>query len=72
MVWLTGGALVTAVTMIVGLLAFIVYQGVQTFWPLPVVQLEVESGSGSTVSMLGEISRSEITSRSARSEGCLI
>ena len=59
MVWLTGGALVTAVTMIVGLLAFIVYQGVQTFWPLPVVQLEVESGSGSTVPMLGEISRSE-------------
>ena len=41
MVWLTGGALATALAMIVGLLVLVLYQGLQTFWPLPVVQLKV-------------------------------
>ncbi len=59
LVWLTGGALATAIAMIVGLLVFIVYQGVQTFWPLSVVQLNVEGASGAVVPMLGEITRNE-------------
>ena len=37
LVWLTGGALATALAMIVGLLFLILYQGLQTFWPLPLV-----------------------------------
>ena len=41
LVWLTGGALATALAMIVGLLVFILYQGLQTFWPLPLRELKV-------------------------------
>ena len=39
LVWGTGGALVIALVMIVGLLAFIVYEGMATFWPRPIQQL---------------------------------
>jgi phosphate transport system permease protein len=59
MVWLTGGALATAIVMIIGLLVFVVYEGLQTFWPLPVIELSVENNSGSVTPMLGEITRSE-------------
>src|SRR4051794_3144144 len=58
LVWLTGGALAMAIFMIVGLLVFVVYQGLQTFWPTSVVQLTIDSGAGTTT-MLGEISRTE-------------
>ncbi len=40
MVWLSGGALSVAISMVVGLLAFIFWQGIGTFWPVPLVQLE--------------------------------
>ena len=61
LVWLTGGALATAMAMIVGLLVLVVYQGLQTFWPLPVVQMEVSnnSGSGPSSTLMGEIARAE-------------
>jgi phosphate transport system permease protein len=61
LVWLTGGALATAVAMIVGLLVLVLYEGLQTFWPLPVVQMEVSnnSSSGASSTLLGEIARSE-------------
>jgi phosphate transport system permease protein len=61
LVWLTGGALATALFMIVGLLALVLYQGLQTFWPVPLVQLEVAGNSNSSgaTTLLGEISRSE-------------
>ncbi len=61
LVWLTGGALATALAMIIGLLALVLYQGLQTFWPQPVVQLEVtnDSGSGPSSILLGEIARTE-------------
>jgi phosphate transport system permease protein len=61
LVWLTGGALATALAMIIGLLILVLYQGLQTFWPLPVMQLEVsnDSGSGSPTAILGEIARTE-------------
>lgn len=39
LVWGTGGALVIALTMIVGLLIFILWEGMATFWPRPIQQL---------------------------------
>ncbi len=36
MLWLAGGALAVALTMIVGLLVLVLYQGLRTFWPQPV------------------------------------
>jgi phosphate transport system permease protein len=44
MVWLTGGALGLALAMIVGLLALIVYQGIGTFWPGRVIEIETLAG----------------------------
>lgn len=39
-VWLTGGALVICTLMVIGLLAWVLRQGLVTFWPQPVVHLE--------------------------------
>jgi phosphate transport system permease protein len=55
MVWLTSGALAISLVMIVGLLALIVYQGVVTFWPKPLVNLELLGGGVE----MGEITRQE-------------
>jgi phosphate transport system permease protein len=44
MVWLTGGGLALAVVMIIGLLALVVYQGIFTFLPVPVVRTELHDG----------------------------
>jgi phosphate transport system permease protein len=55
MVWLTGGGLVVAIVMIVGLLSYIFLQGITTLWPVPLVQVELDDG---TVHM-GEITREE-------------
>ena len=49
-------ALALSVTMIVGLLALIIYQGVITFWPSPLVQITTTDGT----KYLGEAGRSEI------------
>jgi len=43
-VWLTGGALATAILMITGLLAFIAIRGAGTFWPVPLELLELADG----------------------------
>lgn len=45
MIWLTGGALVVSLVMIVGLVAMIVTQGLTTFWPRPVEQITLNDGS---------------------------
>ncbi|HVW37895.1 MAG TPA: hypothetical protein VHB99_11345, partial [Pirellulales bacterium] len=55
MVWLTGGALVSALAMIVGLLGWIFYEGVTTFWPAPVVLYKTIDGGA----VLGEVARTE-------------
>ena len=34
-VWLTAASLAAAIAMIVGLLSFIAWRGVATFWPVP-------------------------------------
>jgi phosphate transport system permease protein len=45
MLWLAGGALAVALTMIVGLLVLVLYQGLLTFWPQPVVRVETDDGT---------------------------
>ncbi|MGE0145532.1 MAG: phosphate ABC transporter permease PstA [Planctomycetota bacterium] len=53
--WLTGGSLVLCLTMIVGLLGWIVGNGVPTFWPSVVHRLELGGGR----SVMGEVRREE-------------
>ena len=61
MVWLTGGALAVSLLMIVTLLTWIVYQGGATFWPDPVLFVEMKSDVADQPSLLmGEITREEI------------
>ncbi len=55
MVWLTGGALVLSVLMVVGLLGLVTVQGIATFWPGPLVQLTMQDGRV----LMGEINRVE-------------
>lgn len=55
LVWLTGGALATALAMIVGLLCLVMVEGFSTFWPRRI--LAVQTADGKTA--LGEVSRVE-------------
>ena len=45
MVWITSMGLAVGLTMIVFLLGMIVYNGLEVFWPKPVVRLELKEGS---------------------------
>lgn len=55
MIWLTGGALALCLFMITGLLGLILWQGLPTFWPVPVVQITTSNGA----IIAGEVSRTE-------------
>ena len=55
MVWLTGGALVVAIAMIVSLLFAVVWFGGRTFWPQPVESYALNDSS----ILMGEVSRQE-------------
>ncbi|MEM9372953.1 MAG: ABC transporter permease subunit [Planctomycetota bacterium] len=44
MVWLTGGALVACLVMILGLVGMIVVNGLKTYWPRPIDRVTLESG----------------------------
>lgn len=55
MVWLTGGALVVSISMIVSLLALVIYLGMATFWPGPLLQFKTVQGRV----MMGEVTRWE-------------
>ncbi len=55
LLWLTGGALVLCVVMILGLLALVIVQGVGTFLPLPVIQVRLADGRV----LAGEVAREE-------------
>jgi phosphate transport system permease protein len=55
LVWLTGGGLVSCLAMVLGLLALVFWQGLATFWPGPLVRLELVDGR----ILLGEVTRSE-------------
>ncbi len=56
MVWLTGGGLVLALVMIVGLLSYIFLQGITTLWPVPLVEVKLDDGAVH----MGEVTREEI------------
>jgi len=55
MIWITGGALAIALLMITGLLALVVAQGVDTFWPSRVVEFTTAGGRV----FAGEVTRTE-------------
>jgi phosphate transport system permease protein len=55
LVWLTAGSLVLALAMILGLLALVVAQGAASFWPQPVVRVELDGGRV----LMGEVTASE-------------
>ncbi len=62
MVWLTGGALAVCLVMIVGLLGLILWEGAVTFWPRPMVRVDLhgvlDPTEGHSVYM-GPVTRSE-------------
>jgi phosphate transport system permease protein len=55
LVWLTGGALVVCLCMIIGLMLLILRQGLGTFWPVPAVEVHTIQGNR----YLGEVIREE-------------
>jgi len=55
MIWLTGGAMITCLFMVIGLLALILYFGGTTFWPDPIVKVQTVDGR----TYMGEITRRE-------------
>jgi phosphate transport system permease protein len=55
LVWLTGGALALSLLAIVGLLGLVLWRGLATFWPEPVVRVVLRDGG----ILMGEVSRSE-------------
>lgn len=52
-VWLAGGMLAVSLAMILGLIGLVLYRGTGTFWPVPVIQVELADGR----LHLGEITR---------------
>lgn len=64
-VWLTGGALALCLLMIVGLVALILVNGLQQFWPSNLTELELKDGQ----KVLGEIwNREEIPGKFTEGE----
>jgi phosphate transport system permease protein len=55
MIWLTGGALAICGAMVAGLLLLVLAKGLGTFWPAPLVRVELEDGQ----IYMGEITREE-------------
>jgi len=55
MVWLTGGALVLALVMIVGLLTLVLINGLSSFWPLDIKQVTTVDGDV----LMGPITREQ-------------
>jgi phosphate transport system permease protein len=54
-VWLTAGSLATALLMITGLLVFIATRGLATFWPVPLVEVQLKDDRV----LLGEVADQE-------------
>ncbi len=55
MVWFTGSGLVIGLLMVVALVGFVFCQGLVTFWPAPVVRLQLVDGAV----VQGEVTRAE-------------
>ncbi|MHC4952767.1 MAG: phosphate ABC transporter permease PstA [Planctomycetota bacterium] len=45
MLWISGGALVLCLAMIIGLLLLVTVRGAETFWPRAILQVETRSGA---------------------------
>jgi len=45
MIWLTGGALVLCILMILGLISLVLYNGSRAFWPGPIAKVELNDGT---------------------------
>ncbi len=43
-IWLTGAALGLSILMIIGLLLLVIWQGLTTFWPVPITQIKLADG----------------------------
>ncbi len=56
MVWLTGGALIICILMIIGLFLLILIQGGNTFWPVPIIRVETRDGK----IYMGEVTRENL------------
>jgi phosphate transport system permease protein len=56
MLWMSGGGLVTCLLMVIGLLGLVLWQGLTTFWPSPVVQVKIVGEQ----MLMGEITRQEV------------
>jgi phosphate transport system permease protein len=54
-IWLCGGALVICLVMIIGLLVLVLYNGMPTFWPKPLVLITTHAGE----KLLGEVIRTD-------------
>ncbi len=54
-VWLNGAGLVLCLAMVVGLLLLVLFRGMTTFWPLPLVQVKTTDGA----TLVGEITRTD-------------
>jgi phosphate transport system permease protein len=54
-IWLSGGAMSICLVMIGSLLAFILFQGVLTFWPIPIVKIATVTGA----TFMGEVTRDD-------------
>lgn len=61
-VWLTGGSLALAIVMITGLLGFIAFRGVITFWPAALEMVTLRDGRRA----LGEVTERERTATTRR------
>ena len=55
MLWLTGGGLIVCLLMVLGLMALVIWQGVTTFWPVPVLQVTTVANQ----TWMGEVTRRE-------------
>lgn len=55
LLWLTSGGLAISLMMIAGLLLLVIVQGIDTFWPVPVVRIETSDGAVA----MGEVTREE-------------
>ncbi|MCA9150400.1 MAG: ABC transporter permease subunit [Planctomycetales bacterium] len=71
LIWLTAGALVTSIAMIVGLLLLITMLGMSTFYPRPLLELTLRDGRV----LLGELSKREhfdLTANTLLSEPAIV
>ena len=58
-IWLNAGAITISMIMVVGLLALIAVRGFGHFWPAPIIETTVIDEDGESVTIIGEVTRSQ-------------